>query len=322
MTESGPHTTVLLEASVEALNLKDGDVAIDCTVGGGGHTEKMLAAVGKSGRVIGLDRDETALGLVRERLAQDAASGRLSLVKAPFSEVSAVVESLNLRGKVQGVLADIGVSSMHLDQAERGFSFMKDGPLDMRMDQAAGKTAADLCAELSEAELTRIFRDYGEEPKAKQIARRIVETRGQAPLTRTGELAELVKRTVHYPGPSRKHPATKVFQALRLAVNDELGELEAMITGAFDALKPAGRLAVISFHSLEDRIVKTRFIDLTGRREKANVPRDLPFTAKEIDSLHQAKASVVKPFPLVPNDNEINRNPRARSAKLRVLEKN
>lgn len=321
MTEPGPHTTVLLAASVEALNLKDGDVAIDCTVGGGGHTEKMLAAVGKSGRVIGLDRDETALGLVRARLAADAHSGRLRLVKAPFSELGTVVQSLSLQGKVQGILADIGVSSMHLDQAERGFSFMKDGPLDMRMDQSSGKTAADLLAELGEDELTRIFRDFGEEPKAKQIARKIVQVRGESPLVRTGDLADLVKRTVHYPGPSRKHPATKVFQALRLAVNDELGELERMIDQGFETLRSKGRLAIISFHSLEDRIVKTRFITLTGRREKANVPRDLPLTAKEMDSLHAAKATVIKPFPLVPTDDEINRNPRARSAKLRVLEK-
>lgn len=322
MTESGPHTTVLLLESVQALNLKDGDIAIDCTVGGGGHTEAMLAAVGKNGRVIGLDRDETALQLARSRLGKDAESGRLRLVKAPFSELGAVVQSLKLDGKVQGILADIGVSSMHLDQAERGFSFMKDGPLDMRMDQSAGSSAADLIAQLDEAELTRIFRDFGEEPKAKLIARKIVESRRTAPITRTGELAELVKRSVHYPGPSRKHPATKVFQALRLAVNDELGELERMLDQGFDALKPSGRLAIISFHSLEDRIVKTRFIDWTGRKERASVPRDLPLTAKEIDAMSSGKAKIIRPFPLIPADDEIQTNPRARSAKLRVVEKN
>ena len=321
MTDSGPHTTVLLKASVEALNLNDGDVAIDCTVGGGGHTEAMLTAVGKSGRVIGLDRDETAFGLARTRLAADTASGRLHLVKAPFSQLGAVVASLSLQGKVQGILADIGVSSMHLDQAERGFSFMKDGPLDMRMDQSGGRTAADLVADLGEDELTRIFRDFGEEPKAKQIARKIVQVRGESPITRTSDLADLVKRTVHYPGPSRKHPATRVFQALRLAVNDELGELERLIDQGVEALRFKGRLAIISFHSLEDRIVKTRFIALTGRKERANVPRDLPFTAKEMDLMHVGKASVIKPFPLSPTDDEINSNPRARSAKLRVLEK-
>lgn len=321
MTEQGPHTTVLLRESVDAMNLRDGDIAIDCTVGGGGHTEAMLGMVGKTGRIIGLDRDETALSLVRERLKTDSASGRLRLVKARFSELASVVETLKLKGNVQGILADIGVSSMHLDQAERGFSFQQDGPLDMRMDQSSGETAADLVNQLDEHELTRIFRDFGEEPKAKQIARKIVEARAKTPFTRTGELAELVKRSVHYPGPSRKHPATKVFQALRLAVNDELGELDRMITAALEALKPKGRLAVISFHSLEDRIVKTRFLAETGRKERANVPRDLPLTAKEIDAMSQGRASVVKPFPLMPSDEETQRNPRARSAKLRVLEK-
>lgn len=312
---------MLLEASVEALLLKDGDIAIDCTVGGGGHTAAMLQAVGKSGRVIGLDRDETALSLVRTRLAEDAASGRLRLVKATFSDLADVVQSLKLQGKIQGILADIGVSSMHLDQAERGFSFMQDGPLDMRMDQTSGKTAADLLAELGEDELTRIFRDYGEEPKAKHIARKIVQARGTTPLTRTVELADLVKRAVHYPGPSRKHPATRVFQALRLAVNNELGELESLITAGFEALKPKGRLAIISFHSLEDRIVKTRFLDMTGRREKANIPRGLPITGAEMDALANRQIEVIKPFPQIPTDDEINRNPRSRSAKLRVLEK-
>ncbi len=312
---------MLLEQSIAALALKEGDIAIDCTVGGGGHTELMLQAVGKTGRVIGLDRDETALELARARLGDATRSGALRLVKARFSELGQVVESLKLQGKVQGILADVGVSSMHLDQSGRGFSFQNDGPLDMRMDQSSGQTAADILRDSSAEELTRIFREFGEEPKARQIARRIVESRTLEPLTTTTQLAELVKKAANYREPSRKHPATRVFQALRLAVNEELSELEQVIESSLAALKPGGRVAIIAFHSLEDRIVKTRFLDATGQRERSKLPRELPFTEVQVESMRDKRGAIIKPFPLVPTDDEIQANPRARSAKLRVLEK-
>jgi 16S rRNA (cytosine1402-N4)-methyltransferase len=294
---------------------------VDLTVGAGGHTEKLLEVVGAQGRVIGLDRDETALGIAGRRLKEAIEAGRLQLVKAPFSEVGRVLNELGLQGKVGGAMADIGVSSMHLDDAARGFSFQNDGPLDMRMDRSVGKTAADLVNELSEGELTAIFRDFGEEPKAKQVARRIVQDRAAKPFTRTAELAALVAAAARYPKPSKKHPATRVFQALRIAVNDELGELDRMLQDAFAALRPGGRLAVIAFHSLEDRRVKDAFIGLTGRKERAKLPRHLPIVDREVQQLAQATGEIVKPFPLVPSDQEIARNPRARSAKLRVVTK-
>ncbi len=304
-----------------ALALKDGDTAVDCTVGAGGHTEALLAAVGPRGRVVGLDRDPSALALARRRLAGSA--DRLTLVQAPFSELGRVVAEQGLAGNIAGICADLGVSSMHLDAAERGFSFQADGPLDMRMDQTRGESAADLVATLSEDELTRLFQDYGEEPKARAFARAIVAARAAAPITRTAALAEIAAAVAAkvYKGPSRKHPATRVFQALRMAVNDELGELQAMLDQAVRALKPNGRLAVISFHSLEDRVVKDAFIAQTGRRERDAVPRDLPLTDHAVQALHAPKGEVLKPFPMTPAPEEQDRNPRSRSAKLRVLAK-
>ena len=298
-----------------ALQLQPGDIGIDCTTGAGGHTALMLGAVGESGKVFAIDRDETAIKLAAANLDAEN-SANLTLVHGRFSELGDVICQHDLDQKVQGICADIGVSSMHLDRSERGFSFMNDGPLDMRMDQGSGRTAADIVNEESEEELTRIFREYGEEPKAKFAARRIVEAREGSPITTTAALADLVKGAIHYPARSRKHPATKVFQALRIAVNEELGELQTMLDDAFAALRPGGRLAIISFHALEDRIVKTKFRELAGR-VKEEVPRGLPIPNRE----EKAPGKIVKPFPQKPTDEEIERNPRARSAKLRVVEK-
>ncbi len=281
----------------------------------------MLAKVGQSGLVIGIDRDDTALALAGQRLAGAVAAGRLKLVKARFGEVARVASDAGVTGRVAGILADIGVSSMHLDQAERGFSFAKDGPLDMRMDRTSGDSAADLLASADLNELTRIFREYGEEPRARQIAQRIIKDRDSAPITTTAQLAALVADAAHYREPSRKHPATRVFQALRIAVNDELGELETLLKDGFAALRPAGRMAIISFHSLEDRLVKDAFLSHTGKRERAAVPRGIPLKETEMKSLHAATGEVIKPFPGVPSEAEIKANPRARSAKLRVVAK-
>jgi len=301
--------------------LAPGDIAIDCTLGAGGHTQALLEKVGSTGLVIGIDQDAEALSIASERLSSHLANGTLKLVKARFSELSIIVDKFNVKGKVQGICADIGVSSMHLDQASRGFSFHGDGPLDMRMDQANGRTAADIIAEADESTLITIFREFGEEPKARQIARKIIEVRSTEPITTTLQLAELVKVAARYPTVSRRHPATKVFQSLRIAVNDELGELDQLLDTGLAALKPGGRFAVISFHSLEDRKVKQKFISFTGRSNKNAVPRDLPITAAALKELIDAKADIIKPFPIVATADEIASNPRSRSAKLRVITK-
>jgi len=304
-----------------SMNLSDGDIAIDCTMGAGGHTQAMIDAIGTDGLVIGVDRDETAHKLVQARLAEPIKSGRLELVQGAFSGLRDVLIDKEINGNVQGICADIGVSSMHLDQADRGFSFQNDGPLDMRMDQSRGQTAADIVNTATEEALTRIFKDYGEEPKAYWIAKAIVQERVLKPFTTTLQLAEFVKANIRYKTKSKKHPATKVFQALRVAVNDELEELRTLLQTAFDGLKKGGRLAIISFHSLEDRIVKKKFVELTGRNQRASIPRDIPLMDSAVNELHGAKGKIIKPFPTLPSSEEIAENTRSRSAKLRVIEK-
>jgi 16S rRNA (cytosine1402-N4)-methyltransferase len=315
------HRSVLLEELVMSMNLGPGDIAIDCTMGAGGHTEAMLDAIGTDGKIYGIDRDETAHALVANRLSAPIEEGRLGLVNGAFSGLKDVLLANEIDGKVQGICADIGVSSMHLDQADRGFSFQVDGPLDMRMDQSQGDTAADIVNQATEEVLARIFKDFGEEPKAWWIAKKIVEERAIKPFTATLQLADFVKENIRYKTKSKKHPATRVFQALRIAVNNELDELRTLLQTAFDGLKVGGRLAIISFHSLEDRIVKKKFVDLTGRNQRSSLPRDIPLIDDQLHEMHSAKGKIIKPFPLIPADIEISENPRARSAKLRVIEK-
>lgn len=318
-----PHVSVLLAETMTALSLNANSIAVDCTVGAGGHTAALLEAVGAGGRVFGLDRDPEALRLAGRRLEGAIQAGRLVLINARFGDLGTVLREQGVFGVVDGICADLGVSSMHLDQPLRGFSLQADGPLDMRMNQssAGGDTAADLLASADEATLIGIFRDYGEEPQARQIARRIVQERQSVPITSTLQLAELVKKAVSYSKPSRKHPATRVFQALRIAVNDELGELRSLLDEGFQALKPGGRFAVISFHSLEDRLIKLNFIDKTGRRARQAVDRSLPLSAAELAKISPAQAELGKPFPIIPSAEETAQNPRSRSAKLRVLTK-
>ncbi len=313
------HITVLKNELVEFLDLKHGDAVVDCTAGRGGHTELLLKAVGEAGKVIALDRDPDAIAFMETRFSQEIQSGRLILRKVPFSQLKSVIADLGYEGKLAGVAADIGVSSPQIDVASRGFSFRTDGPLDMRMDSSEGETAADLVNNLSEAELTRIFREFGEEPKAKFAAQAIVKERAKAPIITTYQLADIVEKAIFYREKSRKHPATKIFQALRIAVNDELGELEALLEDGFSLLKKNGRMGIISFHSLEDRLVKRKFEDLTGKKTK--IPRDLPITEEAWQKMKGAKAKIIKPFPIDPSETEIETNPRSRSAKLRVLEK-
>ena len=307
MTAAGSaerHVPVLLEEAIAALAPHSGGVYLDATFGAGGYTRALLAH--ENTRVLALDRDPTA---IRNGYALvEAAAGRLTLVEARFSELAQVAERMGL-APLDGVVADIGVSSMQFDEAARGFSFRNDGPLDMRME-GRGASAADIIAEAEEEALADILYYYGEERASRRIARAIVKAREQGRIETTRALAQIIERAA--PGkPGDIHPATKSFQALRIAVNDELGELVAALAGAERVLKPGGRLAVVTFHSLEDRIVKQFLAERSGRGETRSrllpgepVPPPRTFTNEGRQ-------------PVTPSQREIATNPRARSAKLR-----
>src|SRR5436309_3390397 len=257
-----PHRPVLLRETIELLAAERGGLFVDCTVGLGGHSEAILQASSKA-EVLGFDRDGEALESARMRLAQFGS--RFRAVHADFRDLTRVLATAKVK-QVRGILADLGVSSLQLDTPSRGFSFRHDAPLDMRMDASSGETAAELLGRLSEVEIARIVFEYGEERRARRIARWIIERRESGePIRTTRDLAELVERAV---GPDKKrriHPATRTFQALRIAVNGELENLDRFVTDAVDLLEPEGRLAVISFHSLEDRIIKRTLGKLSGR---------------------------------------------------------
>lgn len=315
MTENAPenlHLTVLKREAVEMLVVRDAGIYVDATLGLGGHTEEILKANG-TGRVVAIDQDEAALAIARDRLAEFGS--RVAFVNSNFSELRSVLESRRMDG-VDGIIADLGVSSIQLDSGERGFSFRFDAPLDMRMDTSSGSpTAADLLADLSETEIADIIYRYGEERFSRRIARRIVERReGGTPVRTTKELAELVERSVKRKPKDKIHPATRTFQALRIAVNRELDILEQFLTDGVDSLKIDGRFAVITFHSLEDRIVKQTFQRLAG---KCFCPPRMPVcicgAVKKIE--------IVTRKPVTPGNDEIEKNPRSRSAKLRVVQR-
>lgn len=304
------HQSVLLTEVLAELDLKPGAMVVDGTLGAGGHTAAMAAAVGPEGRVVALDQDAGALDRARKKLGTMAA--RCTLVKSSFAQMDSVVTGLGLN-QVDGVLLDIGISSDQLDDPDRGFSFMREGPLDMRMDQAAPLTAADLLNTLPEADLSRLLKRYGEEPRARAIAHKVAEQRGAVPFRTTAQLADLV--TAVYGGRrGRIHPATLTFQALRIAVNGELEALEAGLEAGLRILKVGGRMAVITFHSLEDRIVKQFFVGHHGRME--SLPEG---GAKWVGAL--PKMVILTRKPVVATDDECRGNPRARSAKLRVAER-
>jgi 16S rRNA (cytosine1402-N4)-methyltransferase len=303
----GLHRPVLLREVLEALRPRAGGVYVDCTFGRGGHAGALLEQVGPGGRVIGLDRDPEAAAAAR-RWAQ--ADPRLIARTAPFSALAREAEALGVAGAVDGVLFDLGVSSPQLDAPERGFSFLRDGPLDMRMDPTAGPSAAEWVNAAAQAEIARVLRDYGEEPEAGRIAAAIVRAR---PLSTTRELAETVERALPRGVRDRdRHPATLTFQAIRIFLNRELEELESALPQCLEVLRPGGRLAVISFHSLEDRRVK-RFIRDQARGDP--FPRDLPVAAS---ALHPRLRPVGRAVHA--GEEEVAANPRARSAVLRVAE--
>jgi 16S rRNA (cytosine1402-N4)-methyltransferase len=307
-----PHRPVLLQETIDFLKPDRGGLFVDCTLGAGGHSEAILQASDDS-RVIGIDRDEEALKLARERLAQFG--GRFVAVHENFR---ALPQILRERGEAapNGILADLGVSSVQFDTPERGFSFRFDAPLDMRMDRSSDDpTAADLLADLSEEEIARIIYEYGEERNSRRIARWIVERREQgSPIATTKELAELVERSARKHKRGQIHPATRTFQALRIAVNHELDGLAQFVETAADLLQPEGRFVMISFHSLEDRIVKRELRRLSGQ---CQCPPRVPVCSCGARKL----VEVLTRRPVTPSASEIESNPRARSARLRACRK-
>jgi 16S rRNA (cytosine1402-N4)-methyltransferase len=307
--DSREHTPVLLGESMQALGVKADGVYVDATFGRGGHARAILERLGPAGRLWVADRDPAAIAV---GAALAASEPRLTIVKAPFAELPERIRAAGLAGRVNGLLADLGVSSPQLDRPERGFSFSADGPLDMRMDPDSGQSAADWLAGAPERDIARVLKDYGEERFAKRIARAICAARATAPLATTGELAALCERAVPTREPG-KHPATRTFQALRIQVNAELDQLRALLAGATDLLAAGGRLVIISFHSLEDRIVK-RFIRDESRG--AALPKGLPVTDDQVPRR-------LKPIggPVHAGADEVRTNPRARSAVLRAAER-
>ncbi len=302
-----PHIPVLPRRVIELLAPRDGGIYVDATFGAGGHTKLILEAA--NCRVIGIDRDQNAIALGADLVA--AAQGRLVLVQDQFSELQSAIASVGVE-TVDGVLIDLGVSSMQLDRPERGFSYAHDAPLDMRMDPAAEPSARDIVNEWEERDLAQIFRRYGEERYARQIARAIVARR---PLETTAELVDVIRGAI--PAPARfgaGHPAKRVFQALRIAVNDELGAIERALPAALEMLRPGGRLAVISFHSLEDRIVKNFLRDA---ERGCTCPPDFPICVCGNEPVMRALSRK----PIRPTADEVARNPRSASARLRVATK-
>lgn len=303
------HTPVLLREVLAALDLRAGGRYVDATFGRGGHSAAILERVGPQGAVIAFDRDPAAIAAGRERFAND---GRMTLVSSAFSRLSTVLAEMGLLGAIDGVLLDLGVSSPQLDDASRGFSFMQDGPLDMRMDHSNGANAADFIAKAPEHDIARVIRDFGEERFAKRIARAIVNARREAPIERTAQLADIVARSIPTREPG-KHPATRTFQAIRIQVNQEFEEIRAALNGSLAALAPQGRLCVISFHSLEDTLVK-RFMQQHSQEDPvyAGLP-DVPAHARpKLKRVGKA---------IHPSEEEIAANPRSRSSVLRVAER-
>jgi 16S rRNA (cytosine1402-N4)-methyltransferase len=305
------HRPVLLRETIDALAAARGGLFVDCTVGLGGHSEAILQASSGT-QVLGIDRDEEALEQARKRLAEFG--GRIRLVHADFRELTRVLATAKV-DSARGILADLGVSSWQLDSPSRGFSFRHQAPLDMRMDASGGETAAELLGRLSEVDIAKIIFEFGEERRSRRIARLIVERRKSGrPVETTQDLARLVERAVGKSKSRRIHPATRTFQALRIAVNRELERLDQFTADAVDALEPDGRLAIISFHSLEDRIIKRTLLKLSGRCQcPPRAPQCTCGTRKAVEILTRR--------PIVSSEIEIAENPRARSAKLRVARK-
>jgi 16S rRNA (cytosine1402-N4)-methyltransferase len=304
------HISVLLNEAIDGLAIEGEGCFIDCTFGRGGHSTLILSKLNNNGRLIAIDRDPTAI-TAAEKFKDDP---RFLIEHRGFADLADIAEKHSLTGKVNGILLDLGVSSPQLDEAERGFSFMKDGPLDMRMDTSKGQTAAEWLAIADVEDITWVLRTFGEEKHAWRIANAIVDSREQSPITRTSQLAKLIKTTA----PQReikKHPATRSFQAIRMYINSELEQIEKALAASLEVLKPGGRLVVISFHSLEDRLVK-QFMKKHSQAKK--VPRGLPISESE---LNKGKKLLLVGKKLKPSKLEVEQNVRSRSSVLRIAER-
>lgn len=306
------HVSVLLYECIDALNVQPNLTYVDCTTGGGGHSFEIASRLGEHGRLICLDRDEDALAAASKRLAPFR--DRVTFVHTNFSCIESVLSEYHV-DNLGGVLMDLGCSSYQFDTAERGFSYKADAPLDMRMDRSAALTAYDVVNGYDEATLRRILFEYGEEKFAPRIARAILRARESAPIKTTAELAEIIRSALPAAGKAEaQHPAKRSFQAIRIEVNGELAEIEPAIRSAAGALLPGGRVAAISFHSLEDRIVKQTYASLASG---CTCPSDFPVCVCGKKPL----CKILSKKPILPTDNELEVNPRSRSAKLRVIEK-
>jgi len=326
---------VLLQEAVDALVTNRSGFYVDATFGRGGHSSEILKRLNSTGRVLAMDRDDAAIAVAKELGQEDS---RFVAYKRNFDQLDELMNIINMQGQLDGLLLDLGVSSPQLDSADRGFSFAASGPLDMRMDQAQGMTARDWLQSVDEVELERVLRDYGEERFARRIAKAIIARRDQAPIETTGELAELVRQAHPRWHPSR-HPATRTFQAIRIEINKELEALAKVLLQARSALKQGGRLVVISFHSLEDRMVKREFQgrpiataadtateQASGKKTRKQKPKVDPFRQRRLqhhESVANRKSSYWKVIgkAIKPGEQELAGNPRSRSAVLRVAER-
>lgn len=305
------HQSVLLNEVIEGLAIRPDGIYVDGTLGGAGHAGEVCKRLGAGGRFVGIDQDETAVAVGRERL--EAYGSQVSIVRSNYSEMVSVLRELGIR-RVDGILLDLGVSSHQLDTAERGFSYREDAPLDMRMDNRQELTAADVVNGYSESELFHLIRRYGEDRFAKNIAKHIVAERQKEPITTTGRLAEIVSQSI--PMKVKKqggHPAKRTFQAIRIEVNQELTVLENTIGDMIDLLNPGGRFCVITFHSLEDRIVKNAF---RTAQNPCTCPPDFPVCVCG----KKSKGTMLTRKPKLPLEEEVETNPRSKSAKLRIFE--
>ncbi|WP_274355847.1 16S rRNA (cytosine(1402)-N(4))-methyltransferase RsmH [Ligilactobacillus salivarius] len=308
------HITVLLNEAVDGLNIKPNGTYVDCTLGGGGHSGLILSKLSENGKLYSFDQDITAINFNKDKFKKENELGKINFIKSNFRNISEELNKRNISG-VDGILYDLGVSSPQFDNADRGFSYNYDAPLDMRMDQSQSLTARDVVNDWSYEQLVRIFFRYGEEKFAKSIARRIEKVRQQTPIETTGQLVDLIKEAI--PAKARRkggHPAKKTFQAIRIAVNDELGVLEESLEQALDLLNPGGRISVITFQSLEDRLVKVMF------KQKTSLP-ELPPGLPVIPDNQKVEYKLITRKPIVPSEDEITHNNRAHSAKLRIIEK-
>lgn len=303
------HQSVLLEEALESLNIRPSGVYIDATFGRGGHSRAILQQLNEDGRLVAFDQDPEAVAYAKQQFADEP---RLTIEHCNFNQVADVVEQYGLTGKIDGVLMDLGVSSPQLDDAERGFSFLRSGPLDMRMDTSQGETARQWLARVKLADLINVLKKYGEEKFARRIATAIVETRMKREITETGDLAEIISNAIPVKE-KHKHPATRSFQAIRIYLNKELQAIEQGLKGAASVLAKGGRLSVISFHSLEDRIVKRFMRDISSRPK---LPAGLPVMEADIEVPYRLVGK-----PVTAGAKELDVNPRARSARLRVLER-